>query len=110
MKKILLFVMTLFMLSSCGGDAVDRTVAIYEDATEKVLSAKNRDELRSLERQFNVDYSNLKRETMEEIAELELKAKGGDKKAIKRLENIKEAMFAYINAKNLKRKELKQTK
>ena len=40
MKKILLFAMALFLLSSCGGDAADRTVAIYEDATEKVLSAK----------------------------------------------------------------------
>ena len=85
MKKILLFVMTLFLLSSCGGDAVDRTVAIYEDATEKVLSAKNRDELRSLERQFNVDYSNLKRETMEEIAELELKLAEADKTAQDRI-------------------------
>ena len=110
MKKILLFAVTALLLTGCKDDVFDKVTDIYEDAADKVLAAGSRDELRQVERELNAEYSKLKVEHSAEFVELELNAKNGDKKAVKRLDKLNGAKRLYRDAKQAKRKELKNSK
>ena len=106
MKKILLFVFSLFFLSSCGGNVYDRTIDIYEDATEQMLSAKSREEALEVNRRLNTEYRTLLRENSNEFAELKHSAQHGDKKVASQLEKVNECKRLYRDTKREKFKEL----
>lgn len=109
MKRILFVFMVGLLLSSCGGNAFDKTIAIYEDAIEDIQSVTGREELRLAERQLGADYAKLKKDCANEFAELELKAANGDEKVVEQLKKVKEVKLRYVDAKMKKRKELKKS-
>ena len=97
MKKIILLLVLVFIMTSCGGNAIDRTIDLYEDATEHILQVKNREELRKAEREFDADYSQLLRECSDELDELKQKATDGDEKLLLQIKKANEAKRIYRN-------------
>ena len=110
MKKILLFVIILFLFSACGGNVYDRTIAMYEDATEELLSAKSREEALVVNRKLNSDYSALLRENGDEFTELRRRALEGDKKIALQFEKVNEIKRLYKDTKRKKFKEFNEGK
>ena len=106
MKKILFILVAAFFFSSCENNVYDKTIAIYEDATEKIQSANNKEELRQVERELNAEYSRLLHECSTEFAELGQKVAEGNKKTVQQYEKVKEAKRHYWEAKKVRKKEL----
>lgn len=93
------------LLFSCGGnDAYNSTIAVYENAAEKVLMANSKEELRTLERELNADCSRALRIYAKELSELESKAADGNRRAVAKLEKLNEAKRLYRTNKAEKRK------
>lgn len=93
------------LLFSCGGnDACNSTIAVYENAAEKVLMANSKEELRMLERELNADCSRALRIYAKELAELESKAADGNRRAAAKLQELNEAKRLYRTNKAEKRK------
>ena len=107
MKKILLAVMSVFLLSCSGNSVCDKVVSVYENAAEKVLTANSREELRSLERGQNAECSKVLRDYAAELAEIEEKAADGNKRAVEQLRKLNDAKKLYRESKAEKRKALK---
>ena len=107
MKKILLLVTSLFLFSACGENVYDKTISVFDDATEQIVAVKDKEELRQVNRKLNAEYSALLREHSEEFAELRQKALDGDKKVERQFEKVKEAKRLYRKAKKNKLDELR---
>lgn len=107
MKKILLLVTSLFLFSACGENVYDKTISVFDDATELIVAVKDKEELRQVNRKLNAEYSALLREHSEEFAELRQKAFDGDKKVERQFEKVKEAKRLYRKAKKNKLDELR---
>ena len=104
MKKIFIAALAALLLSCSGNDACDNTIAVYENAAEKVLAANSKEELRTLECELNADCSRALRMYANELAELESKAADGNRRAAAKLEKLNEAKRLYRTNKAEKRK------
>ena len=104
MKKIFIAALAALLLSCSGNDACDSTIAVYENAAEKVLMANSKEELRMLEHELNADCSRVLRMYAKELAELESKAADGNRRAAAKLEKLNEAKRLYRTNKAEKRK------
>ena len=107
MKKMLMAAMAAFLLSCSDGGVCDNVVAVYENAAEKVLAANSKEELRTLEREQNAECSRVLRLYAGELDKLEQKAKGGNKRAAARLQELNNAKKLYRDSKAEKRKAFK---
>ena len=106
MRKILFILAAAFFFSSCEKNVYDKTIAMYEDAAEKIQSADDKVALRQIERELNAEYSRLLRECSAEFAELEQKVADGDSKAVLQFEKLREAKRHYWESKRIRKKEM----
>ena len=106
MKKILMFAMAVVLFASCGGNAAEKLIAVYEDATEEIQSAKCEEEFCMIDAKLEYELAKIRYENRDELKAMEKKMDAGDAEMVKFEEKFAEARKAYRNAAKEARKAL----